>query len=374
MQLSLRNFSTLVEDAAAAVQGAASQLIDLTVGSTLRAMLEANASVALWMQWLILQVLQMTRAATSTGSDLDSWMADFTVSRLPAVAAQGTVTFSRFVATSAALVPVGTVVRIADGAQSFAVVADTTNAAYRADQSGYVLAADVASVDVPVTAETAGSAGNVQAGTVSLIVAALPGVDSVTNAAQFLNGLDGESDAALRTRFGSFLSSRSRATTDAVGYAVASVRQGLQYVIAENAAPDGSARMGNFVVTVDDGSGSPPSSLLTSVATAVETMRPLGSSFAVQPPVVVRANISMAITTSSGSAHLAVAAQVANAVTTYVNELPIGTTLAWSRLAQIAYGASSSVTNVTGVQVNGAAADLSPGSAGVVKAGTVVVN
>ena len=67
---------------AAAVQAAATQLLDLTVGSTLRAVLEANASVCLWMQWLILQVLRTTRAATSTGADLDSWMADLSLTPL----------------------------------------------------------------------------------------------------------------------------------------------------------------------------------------------------------------------------------------------------------------------------------------------------
>src|SRR5215467_4608363 len=108
MQLQLRTFSSLVTSAAAAVQGAAGQLVDLTVGSTLRAVLEANASLALWMQWLILEVLQMTRASTSNGPDLDSWMADFSLARLPAVSAYGAVTFSRFAPVSSALIPVGT--------------------------------------------------------------------------------------------------------------------------------------------------------------------------------------------------------------------------------------------------------------------------
>ena len=67
MQLQLQTFTSLVSSAAAAVQGAASQLVDLTVGSVLRAVLEANASLALWLQWLILQVLRTTRAATSQG-------------------------------------------------------------------------------------------------------------------------------------------------------------------------------------------------------------------------------------------------------------------------------------------------------------------
>jgi hypothetical protein len=50
MQLPLQNFSTLVSNAAAAVQGAAAQLLDLSVGSALRAVLEASASVSLWLQ------------------------------------------------------------------------------------------------------------------------------------------------------------------------------------------------------------------------------------------------------------------------------------------------------------------------------------
>jgi hypothetical protein len=110
MQLSLRTFNTLVQAMAAAVQASAAQLLDLSVGSTLRAVLEANASIGLWMQWLILLVLRMTRAATSSGADLDSWMADLTLIRLPAVADTGTVTFSRFTPSMAALIPVGALV------------------------------------------------------------------------------------------------------------------------------------------------------------------------------------------------------------------------------------------------------------------------
>ena len=90
---------------AAAVEASATQLLDLTVGSTLRAVLEANASIGLWMQWLILLVLRTTRAATSNGADLDSWMADLTLTRLPAVAATGIVTFSRFTPDSVRLDP-----------------------------------------------------------------------------------------------------------------------------------------------------------------------------------------------------------------------------------------------------------------------------
>ena len=374
MQLQLQTFSNLVSNAAAAVQGAASQLLDLTVGSTLRAVLEANASLALWLQWLILQVLQMTRAATSNGPDLDTWMADFSVTRLPAVAASGTVTFSRFAPVTSALIPDGTDVRTADGTQTFTVYADPTNAAYSPAQNGFLLAVGIGSVDVPVAAVAPGSGGNVQAGAVSLIVAALPGVDTVVNAAASLGGLDAESDAALRTRFQNFLASLSRATTTAVGYAITSIQQGMQYTIQENVVPGGATRMGSFVVTVDDGTGNPPPTLLTTVANAVEAVRPVGSSYAVQAVTVTTATISITVTVTPGAVHATVAPIVAAAVTAYVDTLPIGVPLPWSRLAQVAYDASAQVANVTLVLLNGGTADLAPPASGVVKATSVTVN
>jgi uncharacterized phage protein gp47/JayE len=373
MQLQLRTFSSLVSSAAAAVQGAASQLVDLTVGSTLRAVLEANASIALWMQWLILEVLQMTRAATSNGPDLDSWVTDFTLTRLPPVSASGIVTFSRFAPVSSALIPTGTTVRTADGSQSFNVIADTTNAAYSAAQGGYLLAPGYASLDVPVTAVTPGTAGNVQAGTVSLIVTALPGIDTVNNAAALQGGLDAETDPALRARFQNFLSSRSRATTAAVAYAIASLRQGVAYTIQENVAPDGSTRVGCFIVTIDDGTGFPPSSLIAAVSSAVEAVRPIGSTYTVRAVTVTVATISMTIAVVPGAVHSTVAALVAGAVAYYVDQLPIGTPLAWSRLTQVAYEASPQVTNVTNVLLNGGMADLVPPASDVVKAAPVAV-
>jgi len=240
--------------------------------------------------------------------------------------------------------------------------------------NGYTLAAGVASVNVPVAASVPGVAANVQVGTVSLIAAALPGVDTVSNTTAFQGGLDAEADSALRLRFQNFLSSRARATPVAVGYAISSLQQGLQYSIAENQMPDGSARLGSFVVTVDDGSGAPSAALIAAVAAAVETVRPVGSSFGVLPPTVVAATISLSIAVNSGAVHSVVAGQVAAAIAGYVNALPIGVGLPWSRVAQLAYQASSEVSNVTSVLVNGAFADLAPTASGVVKAASVTVN
>jgi len=374
MNLNLRTFDTIVASGAAAVQGAATTVLDLTVGSVLRAILEANAGLGLWLQWLLLLVLQTTRAATSSGSDLDSWMADFSLTRLPAATATGAVTFSRFTAVTASVVPVGTTVTTSDLSQNFTVIADPTNAAWSAAQNGFTLAIGVASVSVAVAAAVAGSAGNVQAGAITLIGAAIPGVDTVVNAAPTVGGMNAETDPALRARFAAYLVSLFKATTAAIGYAVSTVQQGLQYTIQENVTQSGAAQPGCFVVTVNDGSGAPPASLLTAVQIAIEGVRPVGSIWTVVGPTVLTANVGMSIATVPTVSHAAITAQVAGAISAFVDALPVGVTLPWSRLAQVAYDASPSVTNVTGVLVNSATADIVPTPGQVVMAGSVVVS
>jgi uncharacterized phage protein gp47/JayE len=374
MTLNLQNFATLVQNAAAAVQGASSALLDLSVGSVLRAILEASSSVALWLQWLILQVLSMTRAATSAGSDLDSWMADFGLTRLPAVAASGTVTFSRFTPSNTALVPVGATVSTAGGTESFTVIADPANPAWNGTLNGYVLAAGLGALSVPVVATTPGAAGNVQPGTVTLLGTAMPGVDQVSNPQAFTGGLNAETDAAFRARFVNYINSRSLATPIAVGYAVSSVQQGLNYLIAENTNAAGAPQMGFFTVTVDNGTGNPPASLLQTVSAAIEAVRPIGSSFAVLGPVDVPIAIVLTVTIAANATLTTIVGEVAQAITSYVDALPIGASLAYSRIAQLAYDADPAVVNVTDITLNGATADITPPANGVVKAASVVVN
>jgi uncharacterized phage protein gp47/JayE len=374
MQLSFQNFSSLMEGMAAAVQGAASNLVDLTAGSVLRAILEANASIALWLQWLIVEVLAATRLATSKGADCDSFGADFGFVRLPAAAASGQVTFARFTATAAALVPVGVTVATVGNTQSFVVVGDTGNAAYNEGAGGYLILPGVAGVNAAVMANVAGIAGNVLPGMISLMNTAVPGVDTVTNADTLTGGMDAESDAAFKARFSNYLASLSRATNVSIGAAVEGVQQGLSYSITENCDQAGNLQMGHFVVTVDDGTGSPPTALLQTVQQNVDAIRPVGTSFAVQGPDVILANVAMMLVTAAGANHAAAIAAVAGAVETYIASLPIGGTLSYTKLAQLAYEASSAVLNLSGLLLNGGMVDVVPPLFGVVRAGVVTVS
>jgi hypothetical protein len=374
MQLQLQTFTTLVQNMAAAVQSAAAQLLDLTVGSALRAVLEANASIALWMQWLILQVLQTTRAATSGNADLDSWMDDFSLTRLPAVSASGIVTFSRFTPAAAAFIPVGALVRTGDGTQIFAVTASPASPAFSPARDGYTLSAGITALDTPVQAQVSGISGNVQTAAINLLVTAIPGIDAVTNAHAFRNGLDAETDDAFRNRFTAFIDSRSRATPLAVGYAISQIQQGLEYAIQENIDPADNPRIGSFVVTVDDGSGSPSASLLTAVNAAVEAVRPVGSTFTIRSPTIVLADVTLSISVGPGGSHIAATVAAQTAIVGFVNDLPIGATLPLTKIAQLAYAADAAITNVSQLEINTIAADLTPPATGVVKAGIVTVN
>jgi phage-related baseplate assembly protein len=374
MNLSLKSFGQLVEDMGAALQSSATALVDVSVGSVIRAIFEANASVVLWLQWLILQVLQTTRAATSTGSDLDSWMLDYGLTRLLASPASGTVTFSRFANSLAAFIPVGTIVKTSDGSLSFSVTEDSRLSTWQSSPAGYVIPSGVSAVDVPVTCSTGGAPGNVLAGAVSVIATSLPGIDRVTNANAFSNGIDAESDQSFRTRFQNYLASLSRATLSAVKSAIGNVQQGLHVVIQENVAADGSSCIGSFLVTVDDGSGYPSSALLSSVASAVDSVKPIGTAFAVLPPQVLVVNVSLTATLRPGAPSSQYVAAIQNKVAEYLNGLPIGRIASATRVAQCAYLAGQDVENVIGVLLNGLMADVLPPNRTVVKAGTITVN
>jgi len=372
MTINTKTFATLVSEQIAAIQAKSSALIDFTVGSMLRALVETNAALGLWIQGLVVQLLATTRAATSSDSDLDSWMADYGLARLQAIAATGAVTFSRFTPTNQALIPFGSQVQTADGSQSYTVTADPTNPAYTV--AGYVVAAGVASVTVPVAANTAAAAGNAAIGQVTVLSQAITYIDSVSNQAAFTGGADAESDAALRARFVVYVASLSRATRAALGFAITSAQPGAVYSITENQQYSGAADIGFFYVVADDGSGAPPASFITAVTNAIDAVRAITTRFAVYSPVIVPVSVSMTVSLATGYDPASTRALVTAALQTYINTLAIGQTLTYTRLAQVAYDASPGVTNVTGTLLNGGTADVTATAKQVIKSSGVVVS
>jgi|SRR5579883_935267 len=374
-----KNFKTLVSDQVAAIQGACNALLDFSVGSVLLSFVQANAAaVGLWLQGLVLQAITLTRAATSNGSDLDSWMADFGLTRIPAIQASGAVTFSRVTSTIATVIPVGALVSSADGTQTFTVIADTTNPNYYGNLGGYSVGVGVSSMSVTVQAVNAGTQGNVAAGAISVIKTGIAGIDTVTNSSAFTNGQNAETDSALRIRFVNFINQLSKGTPSAIGFAITSLQQNLQYSIIENKDYSGATDNGMVTVIVDDGSGNIPAGTLALATNAVNGARAAGVRVGVFGAVAVLANVQMTITTAAGFNHPTVVGLVATALTAYINSLgmlPIsGNTLPYTKLEQIAYEASPGVTNVTNISLNGSTADLVATQLQTIKAGTITVS
>jgi hypothetical protein len=110
------------------------------------------------------------------------------------------------------------------------------------------------------------------------------------------------------------------------------------------------------------------------VQTAVDSVRPVGSIFTIQPPAVISVNVVLTLTTTGSTTSTQLAGPVGSALTVFINSLPIGASLPISRIAQLAYAVSGAISNVTQVQLNAASIDITPPANGVVKVGLVTVN
>lgn len=372
--LNIKSFTELVSEQVTAIQARALKLVDFSIGSILRALAESNAGVAMWIQQLIVKLLVTTRAATCSGEDLDSWMADFSFPRLSAVQAVGQVTFSRFTATAQALILPGTQVTTTDGTQHYTVIEDKTLSAWDPVQSGYVIAAGISSLVVPVKAKRAGAAGNAQPGTVTVISGAILYVDTVTNTVAFMNGKDAEEDDHYRARFVQWIASLSKATGAAIGFAISNIQNGVSYTLTENFAWNGPKQPGYFYAVVDDGTGTPDADFLRRVSAAIDKVRGFTLSFGVFPPVVIQADVILVITTDEMADHDDIIMQVRTAILQYIGSLVLGQLLSYTQLVKVAYSASQLVTNVSSLKLNGGIADMAASHKQVIRPGKVVVS
>ncbi len=354
MQFNTRNFSELVQRQAAAIQGRARQLLDFSIGSVLRAIVESNAGIALWLQSEALRVLLTTRAATSSGADLDSFVGDYGLSRLGAQSSIGTVTFSRYTPSAQAIIPVGALVKTLDGALTFQVVADSSNSAFNSGFNGYVLGAGIASLSVPVEALNPGAASNIAANFIGLIASSIPYVDTVTNAGAISGGGDAESDDSLRARFVNYILSLSRGTVAAIIFAVTNLRLGLQATVVENENFDGTPNPGFLCVTVSTSDATnpvPPDAVLAQAMKEVDAYRAGGIWAGCFACKVQPINVQMQLTMAPGYDQQKLVGDVGQTIRGYINTLPLGAPLYQSKLTQLALSTSPGVLAVILLQI-----------------------
>ena len=354
-------------------------------GDVLLAIFQTVAVQLDFLQALVEQVVLLTRAQTSTGSDLDAWMAQFGLTRLPATYAEGLETFSASapvpgnvnipaaVLTSGVYTG-GALVQSSNSGVVYQVIPNTANAAYDTPSNSYILQAGQTSVSVNIQAVNAGSASNVAAGALVVLASAVPGISFVNNSAPISSGVDAEIDAAFRTRFVAYLNTLAKATEAAVVEAALTVQQGLQITPVEYQDTSGNPLVGAFSLFVDDGSGSPPSGLITNVAAAVNATRAFGIRAFIAGPNVTAVSIAITIRIAAGYTLGTVEAAVQNAIVALVSSLLVNQTLYVSSVEAAALSIAGVVSVKPGTTLNGVNADLTPAYDYELRANTGIVS
>lgn len=187
------------------VAGVSPKATDFTVGSRVRTLLEACSQE---LEELYYQVY------SALAEQIQTLLFDgFRFPAKAATRATGTVTFAR--ATAAAEdypIAAGTIV---------STRGSTTEPARRfLTVSAVTLATGQTSVEATVRAEQPGPEYNVVAGQINYISSALPGIDTVTNAAGYVNGKAAETDARRAERFLEYVNSLQRGTEPAIRRAI----------------------------------------------------------------------------------------------------------------------------------------------------------
>ena len=289
----------------------AQQPANTNQGSSLGAIFNAIALLALNVQNELVYVQNISRMLTSTGADIDSWGLQFGLPRVGASAASGTVNFGLSQpALTQQIVPIGGIVQTAGNLQ-FAVTVPTSTdpnyGNYNPVLGGYVVQVGQSSVNATVTCTAPGIIGNVGANTITQVGSTgsspiISGFSSITNPIAFTNGQTSETDVEYQTRLTLALSTGTVATQNATAAAILAVQPGLTYSIGDGFNVSGTSACGQFTVVVNELGlmTGPPQTLLNNVYAAVLAVKSAGIQANVIGPQILSVDVSAAIHFQSG--------------------------------------------------------------------------
>ena len=312
MPLPIQTFQQIVNEQITAMNANSNELLNFTPGSVLLALVQSNAANSIWLQALATQLLAVTRLSTSSGTDVDTFIADFGFSRFQGNIATGNVTFSRNTSTIQGTVQVGTIVSVASDNLTFIVTKDTTNPNWNATLGLYVLPVSTGSITVPASCQTSGSLGNVVANAINTINSqstTTTFVDSVTNSAAFANGSDPWSDSLTKQNFVLYIQSLSRATKQAIQEAIVTTvspdgQIPFRYNLVENELENGSSNLGYFYAVIDNGLGTTISNTLkTAISNNINLYRGFTIQYNVDAALFIATGVVSAVPAAAGSGY-----------------------------------------------------------------------
>lgn len=298
------------------------------------------------------QLLDQYLVDTATGDNLTRKAAELGVIRKPAVRATTTVTITG---------STGAVIAIGDQVASETSVYRTTLGA-TVGPSGQV--------SVPVQAEVAGAGANVPVGAIRFFPVTLPGLAAVTNAQAVIDGVDEESDEALRERY------LERVQQPATSGNAAHYRQW-----AKEIAGIGDAKVfplwsgpGTVRVVVVNTSMQPPTAgLVAAVAAHIEAMRPIGATVTVAAASSVAINVSASVVLAAGYTQAQVRAALEAALDSYLQAIAFVETLVrYNYIAALLLDVAG-VVDFSGLTLNGGTANVALGADQVPARGVVTI-
>lgn len=291
---------------------------------------------------------------TATGLYLERHAETRGIFRKAAVSPEGTLRFGREVPSVNDIhIPAGAVCATRSTPQlRFETTADA------------VLPAGQTRIDVPARAMEGGRNGNVAAGVVTVLIMGATGISSVTNPAPFAEGVDEESDEALRVRLLESCRNISNGANTAFYYDLAMSREGVESV---NILPRRRGRgTVDVVVACPDGIRA---QLLAELDESFRGEKEINVDVSVLAAAVTAKSVTLELDPASGHSYEVVKTQSEAAVKALMSGLAVGQPLYLSRLS----GALLAVEGLRNFKITAPAADVVPAGTEVLRPGTVTV-
>jgi hypothetical protein len=237
---------------------------DANPGSQVRTLAEGIGNVV--------EVEGVSAQATAFQAIVYGTWAAFGITPLPALQAQGAVTFSTIggVATQNVAIVAGTVVQTSGGVQF--VTTETV-----------VLAIGTSSITATVEAVTAGAAGNVGGGTITSITSGIPYPLSVSNSSPTTGGTNAEPISGTQARFAAAVQAIAGSTPVAIANAAIGVTapNSTEMVVYSTCFEPGvnpnlplSEQTAGWTLYIDNGSGNASSALIAAVQAVMSGVYP----------------------------------------------------------------------------------------------------
>lgn len=349
----VKSFDEIVQDMVSYIVANSPQITDLTPGSVIRSFCEASG--------LCLEELYVA-AYLGFRRYLDNIQETiFGFERKGGVKSTGNVIFSRTGSSGDAPIPLGTEVKTTSGLSYYTTIA------------GQIDDGETDSDPIEVEAEAVGVTYNVAQDTIIIMADDIDDVESVNNDNATTGGVDSETDYQYKTRFQAYVEGLAKANIAGLLTGALSVDGITSVSVVELFPPVSNV---NVRLYVDDGSAGG-----VSAAKIIETQavidgdgtdenpgyRAAGVNVVVIAPSVVTQNITMTVTAISGVDTDQMETDINSALTTYVNNLGVGSDIIYNELV----ASVMSVYGVSDVDITVPSGNVSITSSQVGRLGTV---